>query len=242
VASHDLRTPLSAVHIGATLLSRSGLSAAHARIAERIQSCARRMDRIVRDLLDCTRVRAGGGIPLAIRSADLREVCTRVVDELSITHGEGAVVLALCGDLGGEWDPDRLEQAVENLVSNALKYAPPGTAVRVRAVGEVEAVRLEVENDGPPIAPELMRTIFDPFEQGGREPERAEGLGLGLFIVRSIVEAHGGRVAAESGPSRPVTFTVELPRFPSPSLDQTPPRAFRLTGTKDRARDARPRA
>lgn len=233
VASHDLRNPLSAVALGARLLSRGGLPAAQVRIAERIQSCARRMDRIVRDLLDTTRVRSGRGIPVSIRPADLEGVCLRVVDQLQATHGDGAIQLSCLGDLTGEWDPDRLEQAVENLVSNGLRYSPPGRPVRVRAEGDDRGVRLEVENDGPEIPAEVLRKIFDPFERGGREADRPEGLGLGLFIVRSVVEAHGGTVAAVSPADGPVKFTIELPRSPSGARPEaTPPGAFGPSGRR----------
>ena len=238
VASHDLRNPLSAVQLGARLLSRGGLPAAQVRIAERIQSCARRMDRIVRDLLDTTRLRAGRGIPVSIRPAALGEVCVRVVDQLEATHGDGVIRLSCTGDLSGEWDPDRLEQAVENLVSNALRYAPPGTPVRVRAAGDDEGVRIEVENDGPPIPPDVLRKVFDPFERGAREIDGPEGLGLGLFIVRSVVEAHGGSVSALSPPEGPVTFTIELPRAPVARLGgATPARAFHCPGRRGSGSD-----
>jgi signal transduction histidine kinase len=230
IASHDLRNPLSAVQLGARLLSRGGLPAAQVRIAERIGSCARRMEGIVRDLLDCTRVRAGRGIPVAVRPADLGEVCARAVDPLRAMHGEGAVILSCEGDLSGAWDADRLEQAVENLVSNALRYAPPGAPVRVRAGEDGHGVRVEVENDGPPIPPDVLRKIFDPFERGARDVDGPQGLGLGLFIVRSVVEAHGGTVAAVSPPGGPVTFTIALPR--AVPLDETPPRAFRPSGRR----------
>jgi sigma-B regulation protein RsbU (phosphoserine phosphatase) len=93
-----------------------------------------------------------------------------------------------------------------------LQHAPTGAPVRVRAVGEATEVRVEVENDGPPIAPDLVRSLFEPFRSGTEPAGGLGGLGLGLYIVRSIVEAHGGSVDVQSDPSRPVTFTIRLPR------------------------------
>jgi signal transduction histidine kinase len=212
IVSHDLRNPLSAIQIGATQLSRAALAPPHARIAALIHSSADRMERIIRDLLDYTRMRGRSGIPLSIRTTDMGEVCTRVLEEAALAGRAGAIELSREGDLSGEWDPDRLQQAVGNLVANALQYAPPGAPVRILAVGESAEVRVDVENDGPPIPPEEMRSLFDPFHRGARARNTRGGLGLGLFIVRSIVEAHGGTVRVESGSARPVTFTLHLPR------------------------------
>ena len=211
IVGHDLRNPLSAIQAGATLLSRRTLPPGEARTLARILTSSRRMAGMIRDLLDFTRVRDAGGIPLAPRPTDLREVCHPVVEEAALRHGAGAVELSCEGDLSGAWDPDRLQQALGNLVSNALQHAPAGAPVRVRAVRERSGVRVDVENDGPPIPPEAMRAIFEPFRRGDARHAGDDGLGLGLFIVRTIVEAHGGRVEVASGPARPTTFTVRLP-------------------------------
>ncbi|HSD21932.1 MAG TPA: ATP-binding protein [Anaeromyxobacter sp.] len=211
IVGHDLRSPLSAIQAGATLLSRRTLPPAEARTLARILSSSRRMAHMIRDLLDFTRVRDAGGIPLQPRATDLREVCSPVVEEATLRHGAGAVELRCEGDLTGAWDPDRLQQALANLVSNALQHAPAGSPVRVRASRERSCVRVEVENEGPPIPPDALRAIFEPFRRGDARHAGADGLGLGLFIVRTIVEAHGGRVEVASGPARPTTFTVRLP-------------------------------
>jgi signal transduction histidine kinase len=219
IVGHDLRTPLTAIQAGAALLSRQTLPPAEARTAARILSSSRRMARMIRDLLDWTRVREGGGaIPLAPRRADVGEVCRAVVDEARLDPSRRAIELLRDGDLAGEWDPDRLQQALGNLVSNALRYAPTGAPIRVRALGERDRVCVEVENDGPPIPPQVMRSMFEPFRRGEEGDAAAEGLGLGLFIVRSIVEGHGGRVEVSSGAGRPTTFKVVLPRAPSASV------------------------
>lgn len=226
IVSHDLRTPLAAVEAGATVLSRSGLPPREARIAALMQSSARRMERIIRDLLDYTRTRARGGIPLALQGADLGEICARVVDETTLHERHVGLTLDRDGDLSGEWDADRIEQVVGNLVANAVHHAPRGTTVRLRARGDDAGVRIEVENDGPPVPPEAIPSLFDAFQTGPGGGGHA-GVGLGLYIVRSIVEAHGGRVDVQSPPGRPVTFGVVLPRTPPPANGPTPRRFWR---------------
>jgi signal transduction histidine kinase len=228
IVSHDLRTPLAAIDAGAAVLSRSGLPPKQARIATLMHSSSRRMERIIRDLLDYTRTRARDGIPLSIRAANVGDVCARVIDETAL-HERVALELHRDGELSGEWDPDRLEQVIGNLVANAVRHAPPGTPVRIRALGEGDGVRVEVENDGPPVPPEAARSIFDPFQRSSRDGTGAAhaGVGLGLFIVRSIVEAHGGTVDVRS--TRPVTFSVRLPRTPPLRRDVTPTSVWRPT-------------
>jgi signal transduction histidine kinase len=242
IVSHDLRTPLSAINSGAVVLSRSGLPPQQARIAAVMRSSTRRMEEIIRDLLDYTRTRAPGGIPLSLRVADMGEVCVRVIEEATLHDPAVALQLQRDGDLAGEWDPDRLEQVIGNLVANATRHAPPGTNIRVRALGEGEEVRVEVENDGPPVPPESVRAIFEPFQRssGGPPGTARDGLGLGLYIVRSIVEAHGGTVGLLSAPERPVTFIVRLPRRPPPPGGAVTGAVWRRTSQKvSRPRTAR---
>ncbi len=240
IVSHDLRTPLSAIQGGAALLSRTALAPEQARIAALMHSSSRRMERIIRDLLDYTRTRARKGIPLSIHTTDVGEVCARVVEEAALYKRAVAVELHRAGDLSGEWDPDRLEQAIGNLVANGLRHAPPGTPLRIRAFGEGDGVRVDVENDGPPIPREAVRSLFDPFQgsagagagagYGDGDGDGRAGLGLGLFIVRTIIEAHGGTVDVQSAPARPVTFTVRLPRTrPDPRRDARPASLWRPT-------------
>jgi signal transduction histidine kinase len=220
IVSHDLRSPLSAIQGGAALLTRAQLPVEQARVARLVHSSSRRMERIIRDLLDYTRTRASTGIPLSLRPTDAGEVCARVVDEAALSDHAPPVELRREGDLSGEWDPDRLEQAVGNLVANAIRHAPPGTPVRVRALGEDDRVRIQVENDGLPIPRDSVGSLFDPFHASGAG---GAGLGLGLFIVRTIVEAHGGTVEVDAAPEPPVTFTVHLPRRRRGTRSDAPP-------------------
>jgi signal transduction histidine kinase len=121
------------------------------------------------------------------------------------------------GDLRGEWDADRLSQLLINLGKNALDYSPEESRVRFSLHGGEDFVRLEVHNEGPPIPPERLGSIFEPFRRFAGEsqsPTSTSGLGLGLYIVEQIVRAHGGRVGVRSTQEEGTTFTVHLPRHP----------------------------
>ena len=219
VVGHDLRNPLGAVHMSASLLQKRGaLEGWQARTVERMRSSAGRMGRIIADLLSYTRTRLGNGIPIHRTDADLVQVVTRVVDELRAANPDREIVIdaAAGADLRGAWDPDRLEQVASNLVSNAVDHGEPGTPVRVELAGEDVVVSLTVRNSGPPLPPEVLPHLFEPFSRPPDEHSRkASGLGLGLYISREIVRGHGGEISAREAGGEMVV-TVRLPRREPP--------------------------
>jgi signal transduction histidine kinase len=210
MVSHDLRSPLGAITAGAALLAASAdADARQAGIAGRILNSARRMERMIADLLDVTRTRLGGTIPLTRVRTDLRKVCEEVVLELQSFHTGAVVHFASHGDVTGEWDADRLAQVVSNLVGNAIEHGGQGP-VTLGAVDAGERVRFSVHNAGEPIARDLQATIFEPLTRGvGHAPRN---IGLGLFIARAIVVAHGGEICLRSAERSGTTFEVVLPR------------------------------
>ncbi|AUX39173.1 uncharacterized protein SOCE26_005550 [Sorangium cellulosum] len=214
--SHYLRTPLTSIALAASVLSHHGnLTSQQARNVERIAASARRMARTINDLLDLKRSRFGGGIPIAPRPEDLHVLCKGVIDELGATQPGVPIRLDLQGSGAGSWDPERVVQMVTNLVQNALDYAEAGSAVRVAVYpGGDDHLVIEVHNDGPVIAPELLETLFDPFHRApvGGNTSAGRGLGLGLFIAQQIAKAHGGAIEVESTAGRGTTFTARLPR------------------------------
>jgi PAS domain S-box-containing protein len=215
VVGHDLRTPLQAVTLGAKVLFlRGGLSEQQAATLARVSSSASRMNGIIRDLLDFTRARQGAGIAVARQLMDIEAACRRAVLELQEVHPERVIAVEASGDLAYEGDPERLLQVVSNLVSNAVQYSPPGARVVVALRGDPDAAVVSVHNDGPPIAAELLPTLFEPFRRGHRAAgdERTGNVGLGLFIVHEIVRAHGGRVDVRSTAGEGTSFIVTLPR------------------------------
>ncbi len=217
VVGHDLRTPLAAIRMSTELLMRRGtLPADAARVLGRIASSAARMAGIIRDLLDFTRVRSEGGIPIHPRPCDLAELARHAVAELQSAHPGRDVLLELPASAPVVADPDRLAQAVSNLVGNAFQHGPRDALVTVSVGAAAGAVELRVRNAGPPIRPDLLEVIFEPFKQGcpGCEPG---SLGLGLFIVREVMRAHGGSVGVRSTAADGTVFTI---RVPSPALQE----------------------
>ncbi|QRN95027.1 PAS domain S-box protein [Archangium violaceum] len=215
IVSHDLRNPITAILLGAQslLARRNGLDEKQKMAATRIQSSAERAARMVRDLLDFTQARLGGGIPIQPSPLDLHSLTRQVLDEVRMSYPERNFRLDSEGDGQGQWDPDRLAQVITNLVSNAAKYSPAGTLVTVVTRGQGDQITLMVHNTGDPIPSELRPRLFQPMTRGTAEVERASrSIGLGLYIVNSIVQAHGGSVDVSSSADEGTTFTVRLPR------------------------------
>jgi signal transduction histidine kinase len=143
------------------------------------------------------------------------QVFRHIVDELQVSNPNRELILDTEGSCWGEWDPDRLAQAVGNLVGNAVQHGSPGTPVRVALRSSPDQVVLEISNFGPPIPADVLPRIFEPFSRGEQGPgQRSQGLGLGLYIVRAILDAHGGSIDVRSTEGEgTTTFTVRLPRW-----------------------------
>jgi PAS domain S-box-containing protein len=216
IVSHDLRSPLQSILLAAAALTRrEELDDRTLRGLTRIRASAERAGRMIRDLLDFTQARLGGGIPLVRREVDLHALAREVTEEAAASYPERLVEVAGEGDARGLLDPDRVAQVVQNLVSNALKYSPEGAPVRVHTRGEGGRLLLEVHNTGAPIPPERLPALFEPLQRATDVQDRAgRSVGLGLFIVRHLVEAHGGEVSVRSSAEDGTTFTVSLPRAP----------------------------
>lgn len=216
---HDLRNSLSAISTGTqalllteTLTERSSLAVG------RIRTSAARMSRMVNQLLDFARSRdIGSGIPLAPTRADLNAVCHDVVEELRQSYPARVVVEQYDGDAQGAWDVDRMAQIFSNLIGNALAYGDPDQPIHVRIGREQDEVTAAVESVGPPIPSDVLPTLFDPFRRAreGRTG-KTRGLGLGLYITRQIILAHGGDLEASSSAEEGTSFRVRLPLVPSP--------------------------
>ncbi|MEJ7598162.1 MAG: HAMP domain-containing sensor histidine kinase [Kofleriaceae bacterium] len=220
ILGHDLRDPLGAVMMSASLLSNLSLGDKQARLVTKISSSAERIERMIDDLLDFARGRLSGRIPIIPMLVDLGEICQAVVDESRSLAPDREVKLEAAGDLRGFFDRNRIGQALSNLVSNARHYGTGTVDVRVCERDDRQALLISVANAGIPIVPEVIGRIFDPFARG-TTMRRSGGLGLGLYIVEQIALAHGGSCIARSSQEQGTTFTIELPRVP---LEQTPGR------------------
>ncbi|MFY0527954.1 PAS domain-containing sensor histidine kinase [Archangium gephyra] len=215
IVGHDLRNPLNAITLSArVLLVSEALPERELKAVRRIASSADRMARMISELLDFTRSRLGGGMPVDPCLADLSVICREALEELETSHPGARVSLRVLGQGLGEWDAGRLSQVVSNLVGNALQYSPEGAPIRVTVDGQTDhEVVLSVHNEGAPIPEEVLPKLFEPFRRGTREhAHHGGGLGLGLYIVQQIILAHGGTLGAESLPGEGTTFTARLPR------------------------------
>ncbi len=215
IVSHDLRNPLNAIRLSGQTLQRSEeLSDRQARSVARILTAAERATRLIRDLLDFTRARLGRGIPVKPAPLDLHAAVSGAVDEVRHAHPGRNIEVERSGDGTGCWDGDRVAQIVSNLVNNAIAYSPRESTVRVETRGGDGEVLIQIHNEGKPIPPEMIPQLFAPLRRGTSEASSERSIGLGLFIVRSIVAAHHGTVDVLSTTDEGTRFTVRLPRKP----------------------------
>lgn len=206
---HDLRNPLNTITASLFYLRRHAPDSVQ-HVVARMSSSTDRMARMIEQLLDFTRARLGGGIPVERAAGDLRQICAAIVEELDIQHPK-RVRLTADGDFSGLWDADRLAQVFSNLIVNAIDYGSPEEPVEVALSRCDGAVRVEVRNRADGISAPTSAEIFEPFRRGASEPRgSSRGLGLGLYITREIVRSHGGSIEVSSPPGR-VVFTVKLP-------------------------------
>lgn len=219
IVAHDLRQPLQQALLAAkqgqgTL--GAGTAADEQRCLSQIAISADRLIRIVRDALDFAQTRLGHGLPLKPRPVRLHMICRQLVQEFALSYPNRVIELELSGDATGEWDEDRLSQAVSNLLANALRYGAKDQPVRLSCLSTERVVTLSVWNAGPPIPPEVLPRLFVPYCRTPESQQEADApisaLGLGLFIVREVATASGGRVEVESSPEQGTSFRMVLPR------------------------------
>lgn len=221
VLGHDLRGPLSGINMSAMLLAKPGLSdVARQQAAARIKRASRDMNRLITDLLEYTRTRLGAGIPIDRSACDLGPVCEASLEDIRAGNPEQQFVQRMSGDLNVQADAARMQQALSNLLGNAVQHGSRQSPVTLTADGEVDAIVLKVGNSGDPIPSDKLQAIFEPLVQASNASaevhERSKtSLGLGLFIVREIVLAHGGTISVESSAAAGTVFTIRLPRAPA---------------------------
>jgi PAS domain S-box-containing protein len=235
--AHELRNPMAPLLTSLHVLREADDDAGvRKRSLDRIERQARHLNRLVEDLLDVARIRRGG-IPLRPTRLDLARLVRTAAEDHRTSLERAGLTLAVQSPDTPVWvegDETRLTQCVINLLDNAARHAGPGGTVTVEAQADRAAGQalFTVFDNGAGIAPELLPRLFEPFEQAAQGPERARGgLGLGLAVVKGLVEAHGGTIAAASaGPGQGAQFTVRLPLGSEPAaLTETPPHPA-LTG------------
>jgi len=208
IVSHDLRNPLMAITAGLDLLAPVSTTDRQRKVHALTVSAAGRAERLIRDLLDFTAARIGTGLAITRRSTDVFRSLEDAVDEMRLGFPEHVLRLTCTGRSHFEIDPDRLVQLLGNLVGNAVRYGAPGRPIEISVNGD-EDLHLSVQNEGSPIPLEQQALLFDAMVRGQSE-RNAEGVGLGLFIVRAIAEAHGGEVTVQSSSDTGTCFSVRL--------------------------------
>lgn len=211
---HDMRSPLQIILLTAEHLVALSRDEEVSEAASLLIKSGGRMRSLLDDLVDFNRVNLGVGIGITPADVDLAALFGDQLEQLRVAHPERRLEFNVTGDTHGYFDGMRLERVLDNLVVNAMKYGAKDAPVRVSIAGEETDVRLEVANEGPAIDRAVLEQLFDPLRRGPGHEERPSSdgsLGLGLYIAREIVRAHGGQIEARSD-SRETVFVVRLPR------------------------------
>ena len=215
ILGHDLRAPLQAVSMSTELLLRKAkLEGDALTCAVNIKHGARHMAAMVGDLLELVRSRLGKSLPIERAPMDLADAAHAAIAEACAGNPECDPTVHVKGDTRGAWDAGRVSQLLQNLIGNALQHGLNKRDVTVTLTGEPDTVRLTVHNYGAPIPEEAIGTIFDPLVRSADEQlgQPSTSLGLGLFIVKEVVDAHGGTIEVSSSEADGTLFTVVLPR------------------------------
>jgi len=216
ILSHELRNPLNVIAMSSQLMLNMGsINERQTMLATQIVESASLISKIVDELLDLTRARFGSGMTLIRTPMDMEFVSRQYVDEIRAIHPTRTITIAVSGNVKGEWDKARIGQVFSNLIGNAIQYSFKDSAIDVAVEGSADAVVLSVHNLGLPIPPEKIATLFDSLTRAvtdkGDHPE-AINLGLGLYITKEIIIAHGGTIDVASSEESGTTFTARLPR------------------------------
>lgn len=217
ILGHDLRSPLATMTLAGDYLTRPEVGTdGTMQIGGRVKRSAATMTAMVHDLLEYARTQLGGSIPIKRHLADMEKICQAAIEDASAAHPDCMFELETSGELFDDFDRDRLQQVISNLLSNAAQYRGNEHPVTVVARGDPGAITIEVKNFGPAIPAKSLKAIFDPLVQLSTEAQQqgrpSTSLGLGLFISREITAAHGGTLKVESSDDSGTVFTVRLPR------------------------------
>jgi signal transduction histidine kinase len=210
---HDMRTPLNSIVVTASYLAALNAGAEVSTAAERLIKGGASMKALLDDLMDFNRTKLGLGVKVTRSDVDLAAELADEVEQLLGAYPGLRIELTVAGRTHGRWDGGRLRQVLRNLVCNAHQYGSQDSPVHVSLRGEEEELWLEVTNRGPSIDPSALNQIFDPLKRACTQDDTdaSTGLGLGLFIVREIVGAHGGEVTVRCADGE-TAFAVRLPQ------------------------------
>ena len=220
ILGHDLRAPLQAVSISTEMLVRKAkLDTEALTYVSLIKNAARHMAVMVNDLLEFVRSRLGSSLPIDSTLMDLASAAQAAIDEACVGQPDCQALLIVEGETQGFWDRGRLDQLLQNLIGNALQHGTNSRGVTLTLKGTADSVTLIMHNYGSPIPEDALSTIFDPLVRSSSEElgGPSTSLGLGLFIVKEVVNAHQGSIEVTSNEADGTTFTVVLPKCSRPA-------------------------
>lgn len=225
ILSHDLRNPLNSIGMTAHMVPLVCKDPAEAiACGQQISRNVSVMERMIADLLDYTRTRLGAGMPVKPTSLDLGSLARELFEEFRTAHPKREIQLRTDGDLNGQWDSDRVRQAISNLLGNAVQHGSADFPVTLSLRGEKSNVFIDVHNGGTPIPPGELQKIFDPLIRGSSaehpRKNRPGSIGMGLYIAREVAKSHSGRIDVSSTAKEGTTFTIRLPREAAPRNGQ----------------------
>ena len=223
IVSHDLRNPLTVVRMSTHLLARGELSDKQKATLLRLNKSTDRALRLISDLLDFSSGRLGKGLRFERKPIDLHTLVDDSVEDLRLAFPGRALVHHATGAGPCHGSADRITQLIVNLASNALTYGAPDRPVLVTSTIKEGEFSIAVHNDGPPIAEELLPNLFDPMTRGNVSTDNLRNVGLGLYIVRQIAQAHGGEIDVTSSAEGGTTFTATFPRAEATAVPAEPP-------------------
>ena len=215
ILGHDLRTPIGAIVTSSRFMLDLGkLVEPELSLTTRVHRSAQRMNRMVSELLDFTRIRLGSGIPIVRADVDLAALIRESIDELTAARPATKVEFNSAGDVRGSFDAERIAQVITNLLDNAASHGTADSPIRVTLRGRADDVVLSVHNRGPAIPARDLPNLFSPLKllRPGAPGRKSAHLGLGLFIADQIVSAHAGTFDVASSNDSGTAFTVRLPR------------------------------
>lgn len=208
--AHDLRNPLQVISSAAELLQHVDDLDRVRDLSSRIFGNSQRMDRMIQDLLDAAVFQGGQQLQLQLSAFDIMDVVREVRDQLAEQYGSRLEIRGL--PVNGWWDRDAMKRVLENLLNNALKYGAPDTVIRIRIECSHDRLLLAVHNEGEPIPPNELESIFQVFRRAAAAKDSEKrGWGIGLPYVRGVAESHGGSVLIDSAPGRGTTLSVDMP-------------------------------
>jgi signal transduction histidine kinase len=226
ILGHDLKNPVAAILGYAHLQLLSGTPERYRHFASQISISARRMSHMITDLIELTRVRLGSGIAINPTHTNMRRICATVIEEMRAFNPERSFQLNCDDDIPGQWDEARIMQVLSNLLGNAVQHGATKSPVTLTARSGKDGIDLAVHNEGAPIPPNLIPSLFDCLFQGGAteraDDDHSASLGLGLYIAREIVLAHEGTIEVHSSDDEGTTFVVRLPAVVSGRSVQYP--------------------